>query len=114
MLGARVVRGEADAPDAVDRAGFHEDADPGGEQELSKGRVLLELGPVGPDDDREARLFPAAVIEAADLPAELLRGAGMRSLEDLPACVLVSEEARLSCHHEMLRCGISLPLHLEG
>jgi hypothetical protein len=111
--GQVVAGGHPDAPDPV--AGGRLDKHPvaGGEQVVAQFRVLAELRHVPGDDQAEAALRPAFLVEPAHLPAQFLRLTRVRCQGDTPGRLRVAEQECLRRHHEVLRRRVRHAVHGE-
>lgn len=112
--GTWIFSAHANAPDAIEGTGFHNDLVSGLKKKGFEVGVLTEFGEVALDHDTPAGGFPDAVIETLDQPAQLL-GLGRRSgVEDAAEGRVVLEQAGFFSHHEVLSRGIPMAFHHEG
>ncbi len=93
--------------------GFDEDLVGGGEEEVAEYVVLAEFGDGAAQDDVEAVGFPGVLVEAGDGAAQAFRIGGGVGGEDTGAHGLVTEEAGLLGHHEMLGAAVGLTVDSE-
>jgi hypothetical protein len=111
--GPLIIGGQPDTPDRVPRRGLDDDPVAGAEQELAQAGVLAELGQVAGDDQVDAVLCPALLIEPADLPAQRLGCSRVRCLAYPRSRFRIAEQRCLARHHEVLSGRIAVAVNGE-
>jgi hypothetical protein len=93
----RVVAGQADAPDPVDRAGLDQDPSAGTGQEVTQQRMLAELREITGDDDRKPVSIPHLLLKAGDRPPSAFAACGCGASRIL--CAATSSSNSIALRH---------------